>query len=83
MTTYLNTNIIFNNKIKQIYSLSIVKALCGNLNYIKPFYQGHADDIHLLQKRMKKNPPQWNKHMTNAIKTIKEKVKQLPLLSLL
>ena len=83
MTTYLNTNIIFNNKIKQIYSLSIVKTLCGNLNYIRPFYKGNVDDIHLLQKRMKKNLPQWNKHMTNAVKTIKEKVKQLPPLSLL
>ena len=31
---------------------------------------------------MKKNPPHWNKHMTNALKTIKEKVKQLPPLSL-
>ena len=59
-----------------------MKALCGNLNYIRPLYKGQPDDIHLLQKQMKKNPPQWNKHITNAVKTIKENVKQLPPLPL-
>ena len=44
--------------------------------------KGKADDIHLLQQQLKKNPPQWNKDMTNAVNTIKEKVKQRPPLSL-
>ena len=59
-----------------------MKALCGNLNYMRPFYKGQQDDIHLLRNQMKKNPPQWNKHITNVVKTIKEKFKQLPPLPL-
>ena len=29
----------------------------GSLNYIRPFYRGQAEYIHILQQRLKKNPP--------------------------
>ena len=66
----------------QILEKVQLQRFLGSLNYIRPFYKGHVDDIHLLQQRLKKNTPQWNKYMTTALKKIKEKVKQIPPLSL-
>ena len=66
----------------QILEKVQLQRFLGSLNYIRPFYKGLAHDIHLLQQRLKKNPPRWNKDMTDAVKQIKEKVKQLPPLSL-
>ena len=57
----------------QILEKVQLQRFLGSLNYIRPFYKGQEDDIHLLQQRLKKNPPQWNKDMTNAVKKIKEK----------
>lgn len=54
----------------------------GSLNYIRAIYRGQAKDIHILQQRLKKNPPSWSPEMTKAIQRIKEKVHHIPTLSL-
>ena len=59
-----------------------LQKFLGSLNYIRPFYRGQAEDIHILQQRSKKNPPQWNQQMTEAVKRIKGKVQELPSLTL-
>ena len=38
-----------------------LQRFLGSLNYIRPFYQGQAKDIVLLQSRLRKNPPAWSK----------------------
>ena len=69
---------VFANFPDQILEKVQLQRFLGSLNYIRPFYKGQADDIHLLQQRLKKNPPRWNKDMTDVVNKIKEKVKQLP-----
>ena len=59
---------VFANFPDQILEKVQLQRFLGSLNYIRPFYKGQADDIHLLQQRLKKNPPRWNKDMTNAVK---------------
>ena len=59
----------------EILEKVLLQRFLGSLDYIRPFYKGKEYDIQLLQQPLMKNPPQWNKYMTNAVKTIKEKVK--------
>lgn len=59
-----------------------LQRFLGSLHYTRPFQKGQAKDIHTLEKRLKKNPPQWNQQMTEAIKRIKGKVQELPSLTL-
>ena len=66
----------------QILEKVQLQRFLGSLNYIRPFYRGQASDIHVLQQRLKKNPPKWSKKMTLAVQTIKTKVQNLPALSL-
>ena len=59
-----------------------LQRFLGSLNYIRPFYQGQATDIVLLQRRLRKSMPAWSREMTAAVKRIKEKVINLPALTL-
>ena len=47
---------VFANFPDQILEKVQLQRFLGSLNYIRPFYKGQADDIHLLQQRVKKNP---------------------------
>ena len=66
----------------QIMEKTQLQRFLGSLNYIRPFYKGQAEDIHVLQQRLKKNPPSWSREMTAAVKRIKEKVWLFPALTL-
>jgi hypothetical protein len=59
-----------------------LQRFLGSLNYIRSFYKGKADDILILQQRLKKNHPAWNDAMTKSFRRIKDKVQTLPPLSL-
>ena len=73
---------VFNQFPDQILDKTQLQRFLGSLNYLRPFYKGQAADIHLLQQRLRKNPPQWSTAMTLAVKNIKAKVLDLPPLSL-
>jgi len=45
-----------------------LQRFLGSLNYIRPFYRGQAEDIHLLQGRLKKSPVPWSEKMTDAVR---------------
>jgi len=51
------------------------------LNYIRQFYPGKAKDTKVLQQRLKKGSI-WSNQMTQAVKNIKQKIEQLPPLTL-
>ena len=65
---------VFNQFPYQILEKTQLQRFLGSLNYIRTFYKGQAADIHLLQQRLKKNPPQWSTVMTLAVQKIKSKV---------
>lgn len=73
---------VFSNFPDQILEKVQLQRFLGSLNYIQPFYKGQAEDNHVLQQRLEKNPPKWSKEMTAAVQKIKGKVKQLPAHSL-
>jgi hypothetical protein len=52
----------------------------GSLNYISHFYKKCAQDRKLLNDRLKKEPCPWTEAHTQAVKNIKAKVKNLPIL---
>ena len=47
------------------------------------FYKNLAVDRKLLTDRLKKNPVDWSKQHTHAVRKIKEKVKFLPCLNII
>jgi len=51
------------------------------LNFVSNFYQDCATDRSILNKRLKKNPPQWTEKHTRPVQNIKDKVKSLPILN--
>ncbi|KAL4581677.1 hypothetical protein LXL04_006204 [Taraxacum kok-saghyz] len=59
-----------------------LQRFLGSLNYISPFYKDLSIDSAILYDRLKKNPSAWTDNHTQAVKRIKEKVKNLPCLSL-
>ena len=59
-----------------------LQRFLGSLNYIRPFYKGQDNDIHVLQQRLKNKKPKWSDKMTLAIQSIKSKFQNLPVLSL-
>ena len=62
---------VFSHFPDQILEKVQLQRFLGSLNYIRPFYKGQANDIHVLQQRLKKNPPKWSDKMTLAIQSIK------------
>jgi hypothetical protein len=52
----------------------------GSLNYIIHFYKKCAQDRNLLNERLKKDPSPWTEAHTQAMKNIKTKTKNLPIL---
>nr|KAJ0208185.1 hypothetical protein LSAT_V11C500230730 [Lactuca sativa] len=59
-----------------------LQRFLGSLNYISPFYKDLSTDSAILYDRLKKNPGAWTNNHTQAVKRIKDKVKNLPCLSL-
>ena len=57
-----------------------VQRFLGCLNYVRNFYQDCTSDRKILNKRLKKNPFEWTKVHTKAVKDIKAKIKSLPIL---
>ena len=57
-----------------------LQRFLGCLNYVSNFYQDCASDKGILNKRLKKNPPEWTDFHTKAVQNIKAKVKSLPIL---
>jgi hypothetical protein len=57
-----------------------LQRFLGSLNYINHFYKDCAQDIKLLNYRLKKEASPWIEAHTQAIKKIKEKTKTFPLL---
>ncbi|KAG5567901.1 hypothetical protein H5410_065083, partial [Solanum commersonii] len=54
-----------------------------SLNYISPFYKNLSRDLAPLYDRLKKDHKKpWTNSLTNLVKTIKERVKSLPCLTL-
>ncbi|KAG5587017.1 hypothetical protein H5410_047451 [Solanum commersonii] len=54
-----------------------------SLNYISPFYKNLSRDLALLYDRLKKDHKKlWTNSLTDLVKTIKERVKYLPCLTL-
>jgi hypothetical protein len=52
----------------------------GSLNYISHFYKKCAQDRKLLNERLKKDPSPWTEAHTQAVRNIKAKAKNLPIL---
>ena len=52
----------------------------GSLNYISHFYKGCAQDKKLLNQRLKKDPSPWTEAHSQAVRNIKAKTKNLPIL---
>lgn len=69
----------FPNVIPDIRTL---QRFLGCLNYIRQFYEKQADDTKVLQKRLKKQATGWIEEMTNAVRSIKRKITDLPKLKL-
>lgn len=59
-----------------------LQRFLGCLNYVSNFYEDCAADRDLLNKRTRKNPPPWTDAHTSAVRKIKQKVKELPILHL-
>jgi hypothetical protein len=47
---------IFSHFLDQIIDKTRLQRFLGCLNYIKPFYKGQVENVHLLHQRLKKNP---------------------------
>ena len=59
-----------------------LQRFLGSLNYISDYYQNLAQDSAILYSRLRKVPLPWTEQHTQAVKTIKQRVKQLPCLGL-
>ncbi|KAL3359794.1 hypothetical protein AABB24_016335 [Solanum stoloniferum] len=60
-----------------------LQRFLGSLNYISPFYKNLSRDLAPLYDRLKKEHKKpWTDSLTNLVKTIKERVKSLPCLTL-
>lgn len=57
-----------------------LQRFLGSLNNVSHFYQNCANDRRLLNQRLQKEPPLWNDSHTQAVRNIKAKVRQLPIL---
>jgi len=57
-----------------------LQRFLGSLNYISHFYKKCAQDRKLLNERLKKDPSPWTEAHTQAVKNIKAKTKNLPIL---
>lgn len=62
---------ILKNYPNHILDKSKPHRFLGRLNYIRPFYEGEASDIHILQQRIEKNPLSWKKEISIIIQNIK------------
>ena len=51
----------------EILDKTQLNIFLGSLNYIRPFYKGQAEDIYVLQQRLKKAPPKWSAEMMDAV----------------
>jgi len=60
-----------------------LQIFLGSLNYLSESYKECAKDRKFLNLRLKDNPIPSNNQMTEAVKTIKGKLKTLPLLSII
>ena len=72
----------FENFPNEILDKTQLQRFLESLNYIRPFYKGQAEDIKVLQQRLKKDTPRWSAEMSDAVRKIKLKVTELPPLSL-
>ncbi|KAK9025763.1 hypothetical protein V6N11_038620 [Hibiscus sabdariffa] len=59
----------------------ILKFL-GVVNYLRDFIPKISKYTNPLRKMLKKDPPQWSKQQTMAVKILKEKLQQLPSLQI-
>uniref|UniRef100_A0A1S4D1I9 Reverse transcriptase/retrotransposon-derived protein RNase H-like domain-containing protein n=1 Tax=Nicotiana tabacum TaxID=4097 RepID=A0A1S4D1I9_TOBAC len=59
-----------------------LQRFLGSLNYISPFIKDLAKDTALLYERLKKNPKAWTDSHTEVVKRFKQKVNNLPYLTL-
>uniref|UniRef100_M1DCC1 Reverse transcriptase domain-containing protein n=1 Tax=Solanum tuberosum TaxID=4113 RepID=M1DCC1_SOLTU len=60
-----------------------LQRFLGSLNYISPFYKNLPRDLAPLYDRLKKDHQKpWTNSLTDLVKTIKERVKSLPCLTL-
>ncbi|WMV41541.1 hypothetical protein MTR67_034926 [Solanum verrucosum] len=60
-----------------------LQRFLGSLNYISPFYKNLSRDLAPLYDRQKKDHKKpWTNSLTDLVKTIKERVKSLPCLTL-
>jgi len=55
------------NFLEQILDKTQLQRFLGSLNYIRRFYKGQAQDLVVLQQRLKKLPIPWNQAMTQAV----------------
>ncbi|WMV25421.1 hypothetical protein MTR67_018806 [Solanum verrucosum] len=60
-----------------------LQRFLGSLNYISPFYKNLSRDLAVLYDKLKKDHKKpWTNSLTDLVKTIKERVKSLPCLTL-
>nr|XP_016455443.1 PREDICTED: uncharacterized protein LOC107779508 [Nicotiana tabacum] len=79
----INRSIEFASKFPDVITDKIqLQRFLGSLNYISPFIKDLAKDTALLYNRLKKNPTAWTDNHTESIKRIKQKVNNLPYLTL-
>jgi hypothetical protein len=78
----LQTHVVgFDDKfLDRILDRTQLQRFLGSLNYISHFYKRCAQDRKLLNDRLKKEPTPWTEAHTQAVKNIKAKVKNLPIL---
>lgn len=60
-----------------------IQRFLGCVNYISGFYQDCSKDRERLNKQLRKNAGPWDDDCTKAVKRIKDKVRNLPTLSLI
>nr|XP_016504724.1 PREDICTED: uncharacterized protein LOC107822681 [Nicotiana tabacum] len=79
----INRSIEFASKFPDIITdKTQLQRFLGSLNYISPFIKDLAKDTALLYERLKKNPKACTDSHTEAVKRIKQKVNNLPCLTL-
>ena len=59
-----------------------LQRFLGSLNYVSDYYNNLAKDTAILYNRLKKDPEPWSEKHSQAVRTVKSKVKSLPCLSL-
>ncbi|WMV19175.1 hypothetical protein MTR67_012560 [Solanum verrucosum] len=82
--THIQRSIEFASKFPDIITDRMqLQRFLGSLNYISPFYKNLSRDLASLYDRLKKDHKKpWTNSLTDLVKTIKEKVKSLPCLTL-